>query len=353
MPTRHALLRCLLVVAALLLAIGCAGTEGLRLRALHHSARKPSNVAVFFTVDTADGKPVPSLGADAFTIYEDGERLSPGEAEQTVLNPTIAASAYTLLLIDMSGSIVASKKVGDIVNAASKFTERVGKFQKVAVAAFDGSADLFGVVPFTANAKQAQDGLDKLLSFRPRDPSTNLNGAVIEGLRILRRALDDDDKPVKLGTLVVFTDGTDRAGRVSDDKLRKALAEPAYKDFEVYAIGFGDDAATAHLEEVGRTATIKETDTTKLQHVFEHIAAKIEGATQRYYLLSYCTPRRKGTHEVTIEARSHGKRGKLSYKFTADGFGAGCDPYLPPDFDVEHPVDPPPAPASSAKKKGG
>jgi hypothetical protein len=44
---------------------------------------------------------------------------------------------------------------------------------------------------------------------------------------------------------------------------------------------------------------------------------------KRFYLLSYCTPARKGKHEVEIEAKDpqSGKTGALEYEFTADGFG--------------------------------
>jgi hypothetical protein len=60
---------------------------------------------------------------------------------------------------------------------------------------------------------------------------------------------------------------------------------------------------------------------------------------KRFYLLSYCTPARKGEHEVTIEAHAKDPSGKgaLDYKFVADGFGPppDCDPNTPPAFDMK------------------
>ncbi len=330
----YLLLQTLLVLCC---ALGCGG--GLKLKLVNQSAKKPSNVAVYFSVQTSDGEPVGGLTADKFVIYEDGGKVSDFESKQTILNPTIAAAHYTLLLLDMSGSIVESKKVGDVVNAASKFTEKVGKYHKVAVATFDGSTDINGVVPFTEDQKQAQAGLDKLLTYKPKDPSTNLNGAVIEGLKVLRKALDAESKPLKFGTLVVFTDGTDRAARVKKEDVDKALKDDQYKDFEVYAIGVGAEMKDSRLEDIGKSGTIKEGDPNKVGEAFDKVASRISAAMQKYYLFSYCTPSRAGEHEVKIEVSNGKQSGSLTYKFKADGFGPNCDPNTAPDFDLQHPVE--------------
>lgn len=335
-------------VVALGIAIGCGG--GLKLRLVNHSAAKPSNVAVYFAVDTSDGEPVPGLTADKFVIYEDGQKVSEYESKQTILNPTVAAAHYTLLLVDMSGSIVESKSAPQVVDAASKFTAKVGKYQKVAVAAFDGSPELTGIVPFTESGSAAQGGLDKLTTFKPKDPSTNLHGAVVEGLKVLRKALDAEPKPLKFGTLVVFTDGTDRANRVSRDDMKKAITDDKHKDFEIYAIGVGAEMKDSKLDEIGKSGTVLESDPNKTQAAFDKIATRIEGVTQRYYLLSYCTPSRAGEHEVTIEAKTDKGSGSLKYKFKADGFGPNCDPNTAPPFDLAHPIDPKGGGASGSAK---
>jgi hypothetical protein len=328
---RLAALACLLALTA------CGG--GLRLVHIHSSAHRPSNIAVYFTVDTTDGKPVPGLTADRFTIYEDGSQVSEFESKQTILNSRVAAAHDTLLLIDMSGSVVESKHVGDVVAAAALFTQRVEKYQKVGVYAFDGSPDLYPIVPFTESESAAAGGVERLKAFRPRDPSTNLYGAVVEALKTLKRGLDQETKPLRFGTLVVFTDGTDRAARVSKYDLDRALSAPEYANFDIFAIGVGAEMNASHLEDIGRTGTIKETDQANLGRAFDQIGARIEGMTARYYLLSYCTPSRAGRHEVRIEAHADKDlSGSLTYEFTADGFGPICDPSAPPDFDLAHSV---------------
>jgi hypothetical protein len=324
-------------LAAILAASLVACSSGLKLGLLRSSARRPSNVAVYFTVDTSDNHPVPGLTADKFVIYEDGGKVSEFESKQTILNPQVAASHYTLLLIDMSGSVVESKHVDEVVTAASAFTQRVEKYQKVGVYAFDGSTDLYPIVPFTESSASATGGVERLKTFTPRDPSTNLHGAVVEALKTLRKSLDADPRPLKFGTLVVFTDGTDRANRVSKDDLDKALDAPENKHLDVFAIGVGAEMNNSHLEDIGRSGTVKETEQANLGKAFDDIASRVEGMTQRYYLFSYCSPARAGEHEVTIEAHSEKASGSLRYKFIADGFGPNCDPNAPPNFDIGRP----------------
>ena len=51
------------------------------------------------------------------------------------------------------------KKCGE---CRAQFTAKVGKYHKVGVAAFDGSPELTGVVPFTESGAAAQSGIEKL-----------------------------------------------------------------------------------------------------------------------------------------------------------------------------------------------
>jgi hypothetical protein len=320
------------LAAALALASALPACAGLRLRLINASARRPSNVAVYFTVDRRNGEPVPGLTADRFRIYEDGRPVSQLESRQTILNPEVAAVHYTLLLMDMSGSVTESGQVPQLQAAAHAFTQRVEHYQRVGIYAFDGSPNLTPIVPFTTSAGSASAGVSALGSFRPRDPSTNLHGAVVAALHTLERSLNQAQQPLKFGTLVVFTDGTDRANRVSRDEMMRAVNDSPY---DIFAIGVGGEIDEGELRAVGRTGTVLEQNQAAVQQAFEQIAQRIEGYTQRYYLLGYCSPARAGEHEVRIEATTaDGASGSLEHRFAADGFGPGCDPNTPPNFDT-------------------
>src|SRR5580765_9097769 len=118
--------------------ITTAGCAGLKLQLVDHSVHRPSNVAVYFTVETRNGQPVANLTPQDFHIYEDRQPVSILESKQTILNPEVAAIHYTLLLVDLSGSVVDSGQVPALQAAVQAFTQTVEKHQKVAVFSFDG-----------------------------------------------------------------------------------------------------------------------------------------------------------------------------------------------------------------------
>jgi hypothetical protein len=312
-----------------LLFAGCG--SWLKLTLIQGTARHPSNVAVYFTVDKDNGDPVPGLTADSFKIYEDGQPVSALESKQTILNPEVAASHYTLLLVDMSGSVSGSGDVPVIVQSAQAFAERVQKFQKLAVYTFDGSPDIHEISGFSAGAG---DGIAKLATYKAADPSTNLNGAVIASLKVLHRQIASAQTPLAFGTLVIFTDGSDRAARVTRDQLRKELEK---NDLDILVIGVGTEIDAGELRAIGKNGAILTKDRAQIASAFDQAAARIEGFSKRFYLLGYCSPARAGVHVVRISTTAAGGSGSLEYKFDAHGFGPNCDPNQPPSFDIHHP----------------
>jgi len=316
---------------ALLLCCAALGCGGLKLQLVDASVRKPSNVAVYFTVDTTGGQPVADLTPNDFHIYEDGKPVSTLESQQTILQQEIAAVHYTLLLVDMSGSVVGSGDMPALIDAASSFADRVGPYQKVALYTFDGSPHINAVVPFGGNVRS---GVSALQRYRPKDPSTNLNGGVVEAVKVLAHQMDSAAQPLRFGTLVVFTDGTDRAHQVSNDEVKKTLDTAA---FDTFAIGVGAEVDKGELSAIGRSGTFASQNRGDIARGFDEVAARIEAASRRFYLLSYCSPSRAGEHDVEVEAVAGNKRGRLSHHFDANGFGPRCDPNQKPAFDVRHP----------------
>ncbi len=348
-----------LATAALGLSTLACGSS-LTVSRINSAEAKPNNVWVFFTVEE-DEEPVAGLTAEDFAIYEDDALVSPFESQQVIQNPEVAAVMYTHLLLGMSGSITESGESDAVVDAAHQFSERVGKTQKVGVSAFDGSEDIIPVVRFTEAKGSVDGGLDGLRSFTPKDPSTNLHGAVIQGMQTLRKELDKDKRPLKFGTLVVFTDGTDRAHRVTSEEMLEALGSEDYADFEIYVIGVGAEIEEASLQQIGRDGTELATDDAKVEEAFTRVADRIDAHAKRFYLLSYCTPSRSGTHTVRIEAQAKnedGKRagkGSLEYQFEAEKFGPPptCDPQRAPNFPLDKNLDPAPEDGSEPSKSKG
>jgi hypothetical protein len=323
---------------------GCV--SNLEVTRINSDQQKPNNVWVFYTVED-DGEPVANLQADDFEIYEDEALVSKYESKQTIQNPEVAAVMYTMLLLDMSGSVTESGQSDLLADAAVVFSEKVGKSQKVGVYAFDGAEKLHSVTPFTETAGSVEGGIEGLRGYQPKDPSTNLHGAIPLALDELTEALNKDKRPIKMGTLVVFTDGTDRAGRVTREEMLESLDDETHAHYEIYAIGVGAELEEKQLEEIGRDGTEMASDPGKVREAFEKVAQRIEDQTKRFYLLSYCTPARKGDHTVRVEAVRRNQKGKVDgrgsteYGFSATDFGPppDCDPNREPKFSLER-VDP-------------
>jgi von Willebrand factor type A domain len=325
------------IAIALMVASGCAGRNSLRLTIIESSVQRPSNIAMYFTVETAAGEPVPGLTAEQFRIYEDDQPVSVLESKQTILNPEVAANHYTLLLVDMSGSVTESGDVPVIVDASRAFADRVQKYQKVALYAFDGGAQIYPISGFSSGPAAAS-GADRLGSFRSRDPSTNLNGAIVEAVRVLDRQMRSSSVPLTFGTLVVFTDGTDRAHRVPRDRLHETLD---HLEIDIITIGVGAEIDGDELESIGRNGAIVSKDRAQIASSFDAAAARVEAFSKRYYLLGYCSPARAGQHVVRVETTANGKTGSAEYTFNANGFGPNCDPDRPPSFNIRRPRKPP------------
>ena len=68
------------------------------------------------------------------------------------MNPEVAAEHYTLLLVDMSGSVAESDQVPALQAAATELVSQIeGSSQRVAVYAFDGAEELHPIVGFTTS----------------------------------------------------------------------------------------------------------------------------------------------------------------------------------------------------------
>ncbi len=346
-------------LSALVLFVG-TGCASLTLTTIKTTQQRPSNVAIYFKVQTETGDPVGGLTAEHFQIYEDAQLVSRYESKQTILNPEVAAAHYTLLLVDMSGSVVDGGAVETLVQAVGTFTDRVESQQKLAIYAFDGEADLHPISAFSDQAGSAKAGVNQLATFKPKDPSTNLNGAILSAIDELQTALSRAPQPLKFGTLVVFTDGTDRANRVPKADMEKRVHDTP---FEVFAIGLGAEIKQEELDAIGKNGTAMAADKTAIVKAFDQVGAQVEARTRSFYLLSYCSPSRAGKHVVRIAATQKNQKGDVERSgdvvsaFDATGFGPGCDPNTPPSFDVTKgdalapppPAAPPPPPPDHGK----
>jgi hypothetical protein len=94
---------------------------------------------------------------------------------------------------------------------------------------------------------------------------------------------------------------------------------------------------------VGKNGVFVSTNLKAYKKGFEEVGRKLTADTDGRYVFSYCSPKRKGNHKVEVEAVTPKDRGRVMFKFNADGFTAGCTPKTKPDL----------APAAPANAKKG
>jgi len=312
----------------------------------------PAKVSLLFTVDTCGGEPVSGLTSDQFVISEDGKAVSDFESKKTVQPRSRSFRLYSLLLLDLSGSMLQSGHFPALRDAALLYVDRIlanqGDGQRVAIASFDGRSAITPLADFTDNPQVLKDAINRLdvpecetdvqcAVYTDRktcsgwlcvDDSTNLNGAVSQGLDKVELALaNEPDIKFKEAALVVFTDGTDQASRVETTVVHDKVDEsPAH----VMTIGLGGEIDEGALKDFGKDGFQPVVGAEELGAAFDEIAGRILGLANRFYLLEYCSPKRSGEHEIGISVRlgddpkSTKLQGTLTETFDATGFESGC-----------------------------
>jgi hypothetical protein len=323
-------------------AAGCGGGT-LKVTKLGASSQRPANIALYLSVFDKLGQPVGGLALANFRVYEDKKLISETKGKRALLDTGIASTRYALLLVDLSGPMVDSEDFPELAKSVGQFVDKVGVTQSVAVDAFDGGDEVAPLFGFGANMP-TEKIVAAVRQFRPRNRNTNLNGAVYQGLRALKEQLDQATTTEKGAELVIFTDRGDLAHSVNAAVLEQALKDTPV---DVYVIATGEKVSRPEIAAIGHSGIFISNDPKAFKKGFDQVTAKLATASDGRYIFSYCTPKRKGDHELQLEVAVPGDTGRVSYKFDADSFKAGCSPKKRPSFSALTRASRPPPPPST------
>ena len=235
-------------------------------------------IAVTVTVRDADGRLVPDLPADAFTVYEDG-------LPQPITQFTHERVPVGLgLLLDVSDSMF-GQRIRDARAAVERFLlESLSQDDALFVMTFNHQPRLLTPWTTPAEAATVRNGLDTL---RPSG-GTAIYDAVLSALPVV------DRRPRDRGALVIISDGADTASDASLRDLRTALLRT---DAFIYAVAIDSPVRQTintrvnaeALSEItnqsgGRTEVVR--DVTELAAASARIAEELN--TQ--YVLGYSSP---------------------------------------------------------------
>ena len=346
----------LLPAAAVLALVGCDGSDPaprpcalydtcgieqpLRVTPLNVDADPPANVEVLFQVQTATREPISGLSASDFVIYEDGDLISEFEAGAQIQPRSERFRSATVLLLDFSASVTQSGNLEPLKDAATSFARTVlppatspefGQAE-VAVFWFDGSETIRQLAGFTADPEVVAGAIAGVTPAISNDNSTNLYGAVIEGVDVVQAKVDalQGEGIIAVGSLVTFTDGRDTAGRTTLARAISAVDGATAEQvnglatFNGFTIGLGGEVNAAALMELGPALYAQAGDTAALNAEFARIAGRVRAEANSFYVLEYCSPKRAGTHTLGIRVEARGSAGFLEERFDASRFTGGC-----------------------------
>src|SRR3954453_4713114 len=106
-----------------LAAAAAGGPSGgtLKVTKISAAADQPANVAVYLDVKDRLGRPIPGLAEKNFRVYEDGKLVTTSKGKRALIEPKQIDQRYVLLLVDLSGPIVDSEDLPELVNAVGEF----------------------------------------------------------------------------------------------------------------------------------------------------------------------------------------------------------------------------------------
>ena len=145
----------LLVIGLLVSSAGC-----LNLDLLEGSTTPEGAVIVNFTAHGSGGAPAGGMVSADFEILEDGELVSEYESQQIILNPKAQFRLVSILLLDMSGSILESGNLSALQDAAVAYVEATTDVSEVGIYRFDGREDIIPVVEVTDDLTVLQAGIE-------------------------------------------------------------------------------------------------------------------------------------------------------------------------------------------------
>ena len=304
--------------------------HGYALRLESREVRKPANVSILFQVRTSAGKPVPGLTVEDFTIFENDEPISAFEAVRAIVPKPGKFVSRTMLVLDLSGSVLNASSLPALKEAARSFVTSTLPVSatneaEVGIWWFDGAADLHSLSPFTNNRAALLTAIDKIAPGISTDVSTNLNGAVINAVSMAAERDRDDERRevISANAVVIFTDGTDRASRKTEQEAVTTVTQNK-EEVSIYTIGLGNEIREASLKSIGVNGFVLARNVSELMGAFNSVGANIRDEANSYYLLEYCSPKRAGTNTVKIQAARGSVSGSLATSFSASGFGGGC-----------------------------
>lgn len=282
----------LIVVLTLIVCIApfrsAAAQAPINFRIDQSDSSKFPQVQLDLTARDANGVPLRDLSVANFSVTEDKTQTPLSlEKLETVVNPDIPLSI--ILVLDTSGSMK-GKPLADMQSAATRFVDRLGAQDRIALLTFHDIVNLDEPFPQLDAAREVDFTSDKQAIYPVIDGltangSTPLYDAVYKAVRIAAK------QPAGNRAVLLMTDGRDEgvggAGRGSKiANAEDAIAEANRANIPIFVIGLGNAIDRQYLTRLSlRTgSTFQETpDSAQLAQLFQNA----QDLLKQQYRLTY------------------------------------------------------------------
>jgi formylglycine-generating enzyme required for sulfatase activity len=296
-------------------------TDCLTLKELLTSEVTPAGVRTVFQLLDCEGYPISDLTNSELEILLDGEEIRTEGDVAPVLTQEVDFEQYSLLLLDMSDSIVDSGSLPPMVNAARTLVHKLLiQGSNVAIYRFAGPKYFNEVQDFTADQTALDKALDDL-SLSDGLGTTDLYGSIPRAINILDMAGSIDMLTTR--TMVLFTDGSDEAMASTSKAAQYAIDNT---DSQVFTVGLGGDVNQDELVAFGKNGFEWAEYADKLDVAFDSVTKQIHDLARSHYMVGVCSPRTGSIRQMTLVINRDGDSGSLTVNYDASDFDiVGCD----------------------------
>ena len=265
---------------------------------LEHSVALPASL--YEVTVKVEGKT--DISEDMIRILDNGELMFSNDVNEIgddfiVITRPEQLRVNILLLVDISNNFFKNRldftsAMNDLVNTV--FNTNPEKFQGevfLSIKFIDGEEDLGVIHDYSKDRDKLKNSIANVTEDKIRDGSTNLNGAIVKGIKELNHKNTDSN------ILLLITDGKDRTGIVSDSDLTLEVGK--YDGINIITMAIGDDVNSELLGNISdnyyHAFSYDDIDTET-----DNISGYLTIDMNSYYTISYCTPRRGGEANIEI-----------------------------------------------------
>lgn len=257
-----------------------------------------AEVSLYVRVVEQNNRPVKNLRQEDFRVYED-------EVLQPVTSLTVAeVPIINALVIDNSRSL--RSQLTKVIEAGKILVGTNKPNDESTVVRFTSSDKIEVMQDFTPDKFLLKNALENM--FVEGGQTAIIDAIYLTAERLGKYKMSESKDDAKLRTLILVSDGDDRAGKFSEQKLFDLLRR---SNVQIYAVGFVNNLAeTPDANGINRqekakdflTRLAKETGGKvyfpNSQDELPQIAADISGEMRTQYLLSYAPTNEGGKSDL-------------------------------------------------------